>query len=186
MNRCTGIGIVLALVLVAQPAFAQSPRERINALVAMHAQATGVPESLIHRVIVRESRYNPRAIGKGGAMGLMQIKHATARGMGYSGSAAGLLDAETNIKYAVRYLAGAYRVARGNHDRAVALYARGYYYDAKRAGMTHLARWTGPAEPAAPAASAPFTVIAAPGQVVVPGTPVAQDTTFVRPTEMAF
>jgi soluble lytic murein transglycosylase-like protein len=180
MLRYTGIALAL---LLAQPAFAQSPREHIHALVAAHAQTTGVPESLIHRVIVRESRYNPRAVGKGGAMGLMQIKHATARSMGYSGSAAGLLDAETNIKYAVRYLAGAYRVARGNHDRAVALYARGYYYDAKRAGMTHLAKWTG-AE--APTANASFTVIAAPGQVVVPGTVVAHDTTFIRPNETAF
>jgi soluble lytic murein transglycosylase-like protein len=34
----------------------------------------------VHRVIMRESRYNPRAVGHGGALGLMQIKHATARG----------------------------------------------------------------------------------------------------------
>ena len=41
----------------------------------------------------------------------MQIKHATARGVGYTGSASGLFDAETNLTYAVRYLAGAYRAA---------------------------------------------------------------------------
>jgi hypothetical protein len=89
--------------------------------------------ALVHRVIVRESRYNPGIVGKGGAMGLMQIKTATARGVGYSGSAA---DPETNLTYAVRYLAGAYRLAGGNHDRAVSYYARGYYYDAKRSGQT--------------------------------------------------
>jgi soluble lytic murein transglycosylase-like protein len=65
----------------------------------------------------------------------MQIKPATARGMGYSGNAAGLLDADTNMPYAVKYLANAYRVAGGNHDRAVALYAGGYYYAAKAKGM---------------------------------------------------
>jgi soluble lytic murein transglycosylase-like protein len=85
---------------------------------------------------MRESGGNPRAIGRGGAMGLMQIKPATARAMGYTGSASGLLDADTNLTYAVRYLAGAYRVAGGNHDRAVSHYARGYYYAAKRAGMS--------------------------------------------------
>ena len=53
-------------------------------------------------------------------LGLMQIKHATARGVGYAGSAAGLFDAETNLTFTVRYLAGAYRAAGGNHSRAVA------------------------------------------------------------------
>jgi soluble lytic murein transglycosylase-like protein len=62
-----------------------------------------------------------------GNYGLMQIRLGTARAMGYGGSAAGLLDADTNMTYAVRYLAGAYRAAGGNESRAVALYARGYY-----------------------------------------------------------
>ena len=64
-------------------------------------------------MVIRESRYNPRA-RNGSNLGLMQIKHATARGVGYTGSAAGLFDAETNLTYAVRYLAGAYRAAGGN------------------------------------------------------------------------
>jgi soluble lytic murein transglycosylase-like protein len=98
-----------------------------DSAIARHAQANGVPEHLVRRVIVRESRYNARAVGRGGAMGLMQIKHATARSMGYSGSAGGLLDAETNLTYAVRYLAGAYRAAGGNPNRAVAYYASGYH-----------------------------------------------------------
>ena len=62
----------------------------------------------------------------------MQIKLQTARGLGYTGTAQGLLDPETNLTYAVKYLAGAYRVAGGNHNRAVAYYAGGYYYAAKR------------------------------------------------------
>jgi soluble lytic murein transglycosylase-like protein len=103
-------------------------RTALDALIAKHAQANGIPEALVHRVIVRESRYNPRAIGKGGAMGLMQIKHATARGLGYGGAPSGLLDAETNLTYAVRYLAGAYRAAEGNADRAVSYFAKGYYF----------------------------------------------------------
>lgn len=106
-----------------------------DGMIARHAQANDIPESLIRRVIWRESKYNPRLIGRGHAMGLMQIKPATAREVGYSGSAEGLLDAETNMKYATRYLAGAYRVAGGNMDRAVALYAKGYYFEAKRRGM---------------------------------------------------
>ena len=66
---------------------------------------------------------------------MMQIKLGTARAMGYGGTAAGLLDADTNMTYAVKYLAGAYRVAGGNHSRAVHYYAAGYYYAAKQKGM---------------------------------------------------
>jgi soluble lytic murein transglycosylase-like protein len=96
-----------------------------DGLVAQQASTNGVPASLIHRVIMRESRYNPRAVSRGN-YGLMQIRLGTARSMGYAGSAEGLLDANTNMTYAVRYLAGAYRAAGGNENRAVALYARGY------------------------------------------------------------
>jgi soluble lytic murein transglycosylase-like protein len=65
----------------------------------------------------------------------MQIRLGTARAMGYSGSAEGLLDAQTNMTYAVKYLAGAYRAAGGNESRAVALYASGYYAQAKAQGF---------------------------------------------------
>jgi soluble lytic murein transglycosylase-like protein len=98
----------------------------LDAMIARHAAANGLPVELVHRVVIRESRYNPRA-RNGGNLGLMQIKHATARGVGYTGSAAGLLDAETNLTYAVRYLAGAYRAAGGNASRAVSYYASGYH-----------------------------------------------------------
>ncbi len=101
-------------------------------MVAAHARANGVPEALVHRVIMRESRYQPQLIGHGGTIGLMQIKLATARGLGYTGDAAGLRDPDTNLTYAVKYLAGAYHAANGDHARAIHYYAGGYYYAAKR------------------------------------------------------
>lgn len=101
-------------------------------MVAAHARANGVPEALVHRVIMRESRYQPHLVGHGGTIGLMQIKLATARGVGYTGDAAGLRDPETNLTYAVKYLAGAYHAAGGDHARAMRYYAGGYYYAAKR------------------------------------------------------
>jgi soluble lytic murein transglycosylase-like protein len=76
---------------------------------------------------------------------MMQIKLATARGLGYTGTAQGLLDPDTNLTYAVKYLAGAYRAANGNPDRAVSYYAGGYYYAAKRQGL--LPRQQASAEP---------------------------------------
>ena len=63
-------------------------------MVSAQASANGVPELLVHRVIMRESRYNAHAVS-GGNYGIMQIRLGTARAMGYSGSAAGLLDPET-------------------------------------------------------------------------------------------
>lgn len=105
-----------------------------DGLIAHYSQQYDVPESLVRRVIVRESNYNAAA-RNGPYYGLMQISHATASGMGYRGSPSGLLDAETNLRFAVRYLAGAYVTARGNPDQAVRFYASGYYYDAKRAGL---------------------------------------------------
>ena len=122
-------------LLCPQAAFAQ--RSQYDELVARHAQANGVPVELVHRVIVRESRYNAGLVGRGGTIGLMQIKLATARGLGYTGSAEGLRDPDTNLTYAVKYLAGAYRAADGNHDRAVRYYAGGYYYAAKHQRLAH-------------------------------------------------
>jgi soluble lytic murein transglycosylase-like protein len=65
----------------------------------------------------------------------MQILPQTARTMGYEGQPGGLLDAETNLKYAGKYLRGAWLVSRGNEDAAVRWYANGYYYEAKRLGL---------------------------------------------------
>jgi len=106
----------------------------VDRLIAKYAALYDVPESLVRHVVKRESTFNPSAYNKG-HWGLMQIKHATARGMGYDGPAKGLLDPETNLKYAVKYLRGAYMVAGGDARRADRLYQRGYYYDAKRAGL---------------------------------------------------
>lgn len=118
--------------------FAASGPGGLDGLIAHYAEAYSVPERLVRRVIVRESNYNPGA-RNGPYWGLMQIRHDTARGMGYSGSAAGLLDAETNLRYAVRYLAGAYVTSRGNEDEAYRLYASGYYYHARDRGLLQAA-----------------------------------------------
>ena len=46
-----------------------APRQRgarvhdggLDAMIARHAAANGLPAALVHRVVIRESRYNPRA-----------------------------------------------------------------------------------------------------------------------------
>lgn len=103
---------------------------RMRALIDEYAAFHDMPAALIHRVIQRESDYNAAA-RNGPYYGLMQILPETARGMGYDGPAEGLLDAETNLRYAGAYLRGAWIVADGDIDEAVGWYARGYYYEAR-------------------------------------------------------
>jgi len=125
---------------ITAPAVAPAPHGHawdaaLDARIAAHAAANGVPIELARRVVKRESNGNARAISKGN-YGLMQIRLGTAQAMGYRGNVQGLLDADTNMTYAMKYLAGALRAAGGNQDRAVALYARGYYPEAKKMGFS--------------------------------------------------
>ena len=121
MKRLLSLAGLAAMAALHFPQAAQAQRAQYDALVATHARANAVPEALVHRVIVRESRYQPALVGRGGTIGLMQIKLATARSLGYTGDAEGLRDPNTNLTYGVKYLAGAYRAANGDHDRADAL-----------------------------------------------------------------
>jgi soluble lytic murein transglycosylase-like protein len=106
----------------------------MRALIVEYAAVHGIPETLLHRVIQRESDYNPAA-RNGPYWGLMQILPETARTMGFRGAPEDLLDAETNLIYAGRYLRGAWLVSGGDEAAAVMWYARGYYYEAKRLGL---------------------------------------------------
>ena len=106
----------------------------INRLITQYARVYDVPEGIIHQTVKRESGYNPAA-RNGPYYGLMQIHPQTARTMGFRGDPSELLDAETNLVYAGKYLRGAWLVSRGSHRRAHDWYRRGYYYEAKRMGL---------------------------------------------------
>ena len=116
------------------PGFDLAERAGLAEMTREYARRHGVPLALLHRIIMRESRYCPRLVHRS-YYGLMQITPATARSMGYKGSPQGLLDAKTNLAYATPYLANAWALADGDMDRAVRLYASGYYYTAKNKNM---------------------------------------------------
>jgi hypothetical protein len=99
----------------------------LKALVARHAAENGVPFALADAVVKIESGYNPGARNRSGAMGLMQIKTQTARGQGFGGSSAGLLNPDTNLRFAMRYLATAYRMSGGDVCGTVMRYQSGHY-----------------------------------------------------------
>ena len=134
MARHLVLLMAIWLGLAGTPGHAADPSAALEALIAATAAEYKIPPALLHKIIKRESNYNPSALFRG-HWGLMQIKYATAKSMGYRGEPKGLLDAATNLKYGGKYLAGAYLVAGGNAERAGRLYRSGYYYEAKRKGL---------------------------------------------------
>ncbi len=83
-------------------------------IVSRYAAQHGVSEALVHAVIRVESNYRPGARGRAGEIGLMQIKPATARSIGFSGSTKSLHDPATNLRYGIKYLAMAQELGDGS------------------------------------------------------------------------
>ncbi|MGP8232771.1 MAG: transglycosylase SLT domain-containing protein [Methylovirgula sp.] len=132
--------LVVAVALSSSAASADDKKApALEPLIAHYAHRHGVPEHLLRRVIAKESGYNSAALNHR-FYGLMQVTYVTARGMGYRGAPAGLLDPEVNLTYGVPYLANAYRLAGGNEARALRLYSSGFYYLAKRRHMLSMMR----------------------------------------------
>ena len=117
-----------------EPPLYPNETPELRASINRWADHYDLPRSLVHRLAIRESTHRPWA-RNGPYWGLLQILPATARSMGFQGDASDLLDADTNLKYALKYLKGAYLVADGDPDNAIKWYARGYYYEAKRKGL---------------------------------------------------
>ncbi|MEZ2132317.1 MULTISPECIES: lytic transglycosylase domain-containing protein [unclassified Sinorhizobium] len=103
-----------------------TPDNPYSQLINKYAAAYGVPVELATAVVSIESNFNPNARGSAGEIGLMQIKPATARMMGYSGSAKGLFDPETNIKFGMKYLAAAHQLGGGNTCDTILKYNAGH------------------------------------------------------------
>jgi hypothetical protein len=97
-----------------------------SSLIQTYAKTYGVPVDLAHAVVRVESNFNPKAHGSAGEIGLMQIKPATARMMGYRGTAKGLYDPETNIKFGMKYLAMAHDLGGGTTCGTILKYNAGH------------------------------------------------------------
>ncbi len=86
-----------------------------------------MPVKIAKAVVQVESNFNPRARGSAGEVGLMQIKPATARGIGYRGSTKALYDPETNLEWGMKYLAGAHKKAGGDVCGTILRYNAGHF-----------------------------------------------------------
>ena len=99
---------------------AASP-EAFQSFILEASVASRLPAELIHAVIKTESNYNPRALSRKGAQGLMQLMPATARRFGSTDS----LDPRDNILAGSRYLRWLMDYFNQNVELAVAAYNAG-------------------------------------------------------------
>lgn len=127
MTKAMIVTVCLLMTTACVSADKGKPELPFNDLIIEKAAKHNISPSFVHRVIRVESNYNPRATGRAGEIGLMQIKLQTARGMGYRGTRQQLYDPATNIRYGVRYLAEAKRRADGDRCKAAMLYNQGIY-----------------------------------------------------------
>jgi soluble lytic murein transglycosylase-like protein len=95
-------------------------------LVRQEAQQRGLPPEVADAVALVESAYNPNAVGTVGEVGLMQVRPTTAAMLGHSGTVADLHEPSTNVRYGVRYLAEAWKLANGDLCRALMKYRAGH------------------------------------------------------------
>lgn len=100
--------------------------DRYVRLIEKHARANEVPIDLALAVVGIESSYNAKARGAAGEIGLMQLKPATARMMGFRGSTSDLYDPETNIKYGMKYLGKARELGGGDTCGTILRYNAGH------------------------------------------------------------
>jgi hypothetical protein len=99
----------------------QADMQKYAHIIQTASKAYGVEPSLVHAVISAESAYNPNAVSRTGAMGLMQLMPDTARRYGVQN----MMDPTENIHGGVRYLRDLMDMFKGRLDLVVAAYNAG-------------------------------------------------------------
>ena len=100
---------------------AEESIRRFSPIIDTASRLHGVDAALIHAVISAESGYNPSALSKAGAMGLMQLMPQTAKRYGVTN----IMDPVQNITGGVRYLRDLLSMFNGNLELAIAAYNAG-------------------------------------------------------------
>lgn len=103
-----------------------NPKGNYGKLIAKYAAQHGVPYRLARAVVQVESSFRASVTGGAGEIGLMQIKLATARGMGYKGSRKQLYNPATNLYWGMKYLGKAHRLAGGSTCGTILKYNAGH------------------------------------------------------------
>jgi soluble lytic murein transglycosylase-like protein len=96
----------------------QRPEGNIQEVITRASEKYGVDGALIKAVIKAESNFNPSALSRAGAQGLMQLMPSTARGLGVVDS----YNPEQNVMAGTRFLKDMLNRYHGNLDSALAAY----------------------------------------------------------------
>ena len=106
------------------PQYALPPAEAIrkySPIIDSVSHTYGVDRALVHAVVSAESGYNPQAVSRAGARGLMQLMPETAKRYGVQN----IHDPMDNVVGGVRYLRDLLAMFNGNLELAVAAYNAG-------------------------------------------------------------
>ncbi len=96
-------------------------KKKYTATIDYYAQQYRLPKSLLHAVITAESAYDPNAISRAGAVGLMQLMPDTARRYGVRNRR----NPSDNVSGGTRYLRDLLRMFNNNLALALAAYNSG-------------------------------------------------------------
>jgi hypothetical protein len=102
-----------------------------DGMIDTHSKRAGIDPQLVKSVMLVESNFNPRAVSRRGAGGLMQLMPSTAKRYGVQNR----FDAQQNIQGGVRYLADLLTLYRGDLRHTLAAYNAGEGAVARHSGV---------------------------------------------------
>lgn len=113
--------VVGGVVSLGYPEDLEKTKDLFTPVIERAAKDHGVNKAIIRAIIMAESTFNPKAVSKRGAKGLMQLMPRTAKSLGVKNS----FDPAQNVHGGVKYFRQLLDKFGGNVDFALAAYNAG-------------------------------------------------------------